>query len=446
MFLIRNDSNKNPCLIRYFSLEDEQKKEEKLRWFATTRFEEIPFEHIKADGKGNWIDKVDNDFDEQLPLVKKGKREKSIFNSYAIGVSTNRDEWVFDFNQTSLVDKIKYFIKSYNSQLRKIHRLKRLKKMEVDDLGNLIQYDIKWSDSLKKKFIRKIRLLFNQRFLTTLNYRPYVKKHYYYDKNLSDRLTSKHLKIFGTNLTKANRVICFSGIGSSKPFAVLGTSRLWSLDFLEKTQGVPLLIDISKKFVYNVTDWGLRTFQEYYDDKKINAEAIFYYVYAVLHNREYRKKYELNLRRELPRIPLFNDFWQWVKWGEGLMTLHVNYSKIEPYKLKITNRNIENKTQIRAKLKVDKKLGRIILDDQTILEGVPNEAWEYKLGNRSAIEWILDQYKEKSPRDPIVRKKFNTYKFQDYKEQVIDLLQRVIRLSIETMRIIGQIEKRKKPE
>jgi len=65
--------------------------------------------------------------------------------------------------------------------------------------------------------------------------------------------------------------------------------------------------------------------------------------------------------------------------------------------------------------------------------------WAYTLGNRSALEWILDQYKEKRPSDPTIAEKFNTYRFADYKVKVIDLLRRVCTVSVETMKIIGQM-------
>ena len=67
-------------------------------------------------------------------------------------------------------------------------------------------------------------------------------------------------------------------------------------------------------------------------------------------------------------------------------------------------------------LKADKDAGLIILDSETQLTGIPLSAWDYKLGNRSALEWILDQYKEKTPKDPTIREKFNTYRFADYKD------------------------------
>nr|MCU0526963.1 DUF559 domain-containing protein [Elainella sp. Prado103] len=196
---------------------------------------------------------------------------------------------------------------------------------------------------------------------------------------------------------------------------------------------------------------------------QITKLDIFHYTYAVLHHPAYRTKYELNLKREFPRLPFYADFHQWATWGKALMDLHLNYETIEPYGLrrvdvgrKKSARDTPLQTTLvpidtpdpakpikrttpKAKLKADKTEGTIILDTETTLEGVPAVAWDYKLGNRSALEWILDQYKEKKPKDPTIAKLFNTYKFADYKEHVIDLLQRVCTVSVRTMEIIQQM-------
>ena len=164
---------------------------------------------------------------------------------------------------------------------------------------------------------------------------------------------------------------------------------------------------------------------------------IFHYTYAVLHHPAYRTKYELNLKREFPRLPFYADFNQWATWGKALMELHLNYETIEPYGL--TRQDIASKDKPKAKLKADKTQGIITLDENTQLTGVPAIAWDYKLGNRSALEWILDQYKEKKPKDPTIAKLFNTYKFADHKEHVIDLLQRVCTVSVKTMEIIQKM-------
>lgn len=172
----------------------------------------------------------------------------------------------------------------------------------------------------------------------------------------------------------------------------------------------------------------------------ITKQAIFHYVYAVLHDPLYREKYAQNLKREFPRIPFYDDFWRWSDWGRDLMALHIDYESVEPWSLARTDtpdtKARANGAAPKAMLKADKDNGRIVLDSETTLAGIPPEAWAYKLGNRSALEWILDQYKEKKPKDPTIRAKFDTYRFADHKEKVIDLLTRVTRVSVETQTIV----------
>jgi len=142
------------------------------------------------------------------------------------------------------------------------------------------------------------------------------------------------------------------------------------------------------------------------------------------------------------------------------MDLHINYEKQKPFALGRADLDTTAKKKIKqeslfgskaeiedeafivkpkTKLRADKENGAIIIDSMTTLTGVPALAWEYKLGNRSALEWILDQYKEKKPSDATISERFNTYKFEDYKEQVIDLLKRVCTVSVKTMEIVGQM-------
>jgi hypothetical protein len=86
-------------------------------------------------------------------------------------------------------------------------------------------------------------------------------------------------------------------------------------------------------------------------------------------------------------------------------------------------------------LKSNPAAGSTALDTETTLRGLPPEAWAYKLGNRCAIDWVLDQHKEKKPKDPTIREKFDTYRFADHKEKVVDLLYRVTTVSVETVKI-----------
>ena len=174
----------------------------------------------------------------------------------------------------------------------------------------------------------------------------------------------------------------------------------------------------------------------------ITKEDIFHYVYAVLHDPVYREKYAL--KREFPRIPFYPEFRQWAAWRKELMELHIGYETVEHWRLERIEADDPSpqpspprgegafRQTPKPMLKADKENGRIVLDSRTTLAGIPPEAWDYKLGNRSALEWILDQYKEKKPKDPTIREKFNTYRFADYKEKVIGLLAPVTTGSVRT--------------
>jgi predicted helicase len=248
---------------------------------------------------------------------------------------------------------------------------------------------------------------------------------------------------------KKNTIITFSDPGFRSDFCVLASDCVVDLHFgasVDAYQGV-------SRFRYgpdgsqtdNITDWALEQFRLHYAagseaEPSITRDAIFHYVYAVLHDPIYREKYARNLRREFPRIPFYADFWRWADWGERLMTLHIGYETIEPWPLarvdvpdeKSRNAALSPKPLLRA----DKLAGNIMLDTETQLSGVPKATWEYRLGNRSALEWILDQHRERKRKDPTIAERFNTYRFADYKEKVIELLMCITRVSVETMNIV----------
>ena len=165
--------------------------------------------------------------------------------------------------------------------------------------------------------------------------------------------------------------------------------------------------------VSNITEWGLRQFREQYGDESITAEDIFAYTYAVLHDPVYRETYVVDLLREFPRLPFHEDFAAWVRLGQELLDLHIGFEDAEPFALERVDKD---GAAGKATLKADKAKGTIVLDGKTTLTGVPPEAWEYRLGSRSALEWVLDQYKEKKPRDPTIAARFNTYRFADHQD------------------------------
>jgi predicted helicase len=357
-----------------------------------------------------------------------------LFELFSLGVVTARDEWSYDFSQKSLKDKSKFFINLYNNEII------RWKNSEQNiPINDFIDRTIKWTEELENHLSKGHILSFNDENIVLSNYRPFIKKLFYFDRIYTHRIYQNE-NIFGIKNEYSNIIIYLSGISTAKPFQCLVTKEISSFDFLEKTQSLPLYrYDKLGNRIDNITDWGLKQFVNHYKYEIITKQDIFHYVYAVLLNPAYRKKYELNLKREFPRIPFYDDFHKWVFWGEHLTNLHVNYENAEPYPLRVVTAK-DVKPAPKAKLKADKETGVIILDENTELHEIPSEAWNYKLGNRSALEWILDQYQEKKPKDPTIAEKFNTYRFADYKEQVIDLLKRVCTVSVETMMIVRKME------
>ena len=350
------------------------------------------------DKTNDWLDQSKHRFETLILLASRqgrlfstGGDQEGVFKLHALGVTSVRGEWVDDFYAPNLTDK------------------------DVPE----------------------------ERVIQTL-YRPFVAKWRFADSVTSNDFARDYHGMFGTDLKQPNKVICFCA--NDKDFYALATDRLADFHLTGDTQCLPLYrYTPDGERVSNITEWGWRLINEHYrkewgDDFEnvagedgITAEDIFAYTYAVLHDPVYRHDYAVDLLREFPRLPLYHDFDIWARMGRELLDLHIGFESVEPYPLqRIDQEGKATRTLLRA----DKELGTIALDDKTTLTGVPADAWRYLLGNRSALEWVLDQYKERKPRDPTIAEKFNTYRFADYKERVIDLLMRVCTVSVKTMDIV----------
>ncbi len=431
-FLVRDKSRLGECSIHYVRREDAELAKDKLTYLSGAKLDSIAFDGILPDERNDWLNQSDSDFEQLIPVAdrqtKLGKtvaEEQAVFGLYSLGVVTNRDEWVYDFDAENLGRKVRAFINLYEESRAK-HGGK-----EVDDatLGTAI----KWTRDLKRQLRLDIPNIFDRVSIQQTLYRPFVNKPLYFHQRLNE-MQYQIPRIFPTGNVGENKVICFSGTSSSKPFHVLVTDKLFSLDTLEKTQCLPLYrYTADGERVSNITEWGLRQFREHYGDESITAEDIFAYTYALLHDPEYRERYALDLLREFPRLPFYADFREWALMGQELLDLHVGFESVEPYPLE---RVEQSGPAGKAVLRAEKERGVIVLDGKTTLTGVPESAWRYRLGSRSALEWVLDQYKERKPKDPTIAARFNTYRFADHKERVIDLLRRVCAVSVRTVEIV----------
>lgn len=446
-FLVKRAMRRD-CRIFYTRRPELETAEEKLQFLGNSKIADLNFEEIRPDARGNWINQTSNDFETLMPIAtkvaktaSKPSQEKAIFKLFSLGVVTARDEWVYGESKDLALEKIEHLIEVYNRDLA------RLKGRRADkDLQDHLDYSIKWTRAVKNDLRRGVRYEPDSRHLVEALYRPYRKLALYFDQHLNE-MQYQLRDIFGWGLQNNALLIDAS---RTKPFSVLATDCLPDYHVNGDSICFPLCrYEGGKVETPNITDWALDQFKKNYQSgrgrksRPITKEAIFHYVYGVLHNPVYREKYAVNLKREFPRIPFYPDFWQWADWGKTLMVLHISYETVKPWKLRRTD--IPDKSARKAGLppkailKADKEAGRITLDSETTLAGVPREAWEYRLGNRSALEWILDQYKEKKPKDPTIRAHFDTYRFADYKEKVIDLLARVTAVSVATVQITREM-------
>lgn len=450
-FMVKRAKTKG-CRIYYARRPEMETADEKLAFLGGAKLSALTTEEIRADKKRNWINQSQNDFDSLLPiaskeskLAKSKSQEKTIFKMFSLGIVTNRDEWLYDFSIDSLSKKVKFFCTNYMAEQARWKTAGAPK-----NISDFVDRSIKWTSELEMHLRRGTSLAFDKDNITESIYRPFVRKFTYFAPVLTHR-PYQNFDLFPVGGT-SNPAISFAAEERSD-FGVIAFRILPNKDMFIPSAGQVLAYRRMQdgQWVDNITDWALDQFKRKYQTSRakkgqpITKEAIFHYVYGVLHDPVYREKYAQNLKREFPRIPLYADFQQWAEWGKTLMVMHIGYEGIAHAKVKRIDTPDEKARKVgqapKTMLKADKDSGRIVVDSETTLAGIPPEAWAYKLGNRSALEWILDQYKESKPKDPTIREKFDTYRFADYKEKVIDLLARITTVSLETQKIIGEMRK-----
>ncbi len=453
-FFVKN-AKQRACRIYYSRRPEMERAEEKRAFLSTTSLNDAGMQEVRPNERSDWINAVSGDLQDLVPIAAKStksaasrRQEKAIFKLFSLGVVTARDEWVYGESRTSVQKKVESLVDAYNNDRIRLRSVR-----DKGKLASMLDYSIKWSRAVKRDLEKNRTYAFDPALVVDGLYRPFVTRALYFDRALNE-MQYRLQEIFPDG--ERALAILISGHPASKDFQVLAAARVPSYDTLEKTEVLPILRHEDDLVVENVTDWALNAFSKRYEHRHaetregsrrgrktgqlVTKPQIVFYVYAVLHDPVYRTTYALNLRKDFPHIPMYEDFAGWAAWGKQLMDLHVGYETVEPYAL-TRNDVIDEKARKagvapRPMLKADKEKGLIILDSETTLAGVPAQAWDYMFGNRCALEWVLDQYKEKTPKDPTIREKFDTYRFVDYKERVIDLLMRVTTVSVETQRIV----------
>ena len=377
----------------------------------------------------------------------KGEVMDVIFHKFSNGIVTARDAWAYNFNRNALTENMNRLIGTYNIE---VDRWKRRENRDtnIDDFVVSDDKKIKWSSSLKQKLKRRQISEFSEAKIRWSFYRPFTKLNLYFDRTIIDR-PGRVPSIFPTPETEAeNRAICISGLGHDI-FRCLISNRIAELKYSNSLNGGTQCFPF---YTYdedgtnrreNITDWALEQFRGYYEDDAITKWDIFHYVYGLLHHPDYRERYQANLKRELPRIPFAPEFWRFAKAGQRLSEIHVGYEDMPKCRLEfietpdmLLNWRVE-------KMRFSKDKTQILYNDFLTLDGIPPKALAYRLGNRSALEWIIDQYRVKEDKRSGI---INDPNREDDPQYIVKLIRKVITVSLETVEIVKGLPKLGIPE
>ena len=358
--------------------------------------------------------------------------------AYSRGVSTGRDAWAYNFDNETLIANVNRTIDTYNEQAIRWER-RGNQGANVDDFVVYDDEEISWSRDLKAKLRRSRFAEFAEQKVRRSLYRPFTKSHLFFDRTMDDMLYV-FPSIFPTLETETeNRVIIVSDHGFRAEFSTLMTNSIPDLHTLAAVDGFQCF----PYYTYdedgsnrreNITDWSLDRFRAHYRDDTISKWDIFHYVYGLLHHPFYRERYQANLKRELPRIPFAPDFRAFASAGVRLAQIHVAYEDQPEYplaQLETPDAPLDWRVE---KMRLSKDKTQITYNRFLTLDGIPVAAFDYRLGNRSALEWVIDQYRVKTDkRSGIV----NDPNRADDPQYILRLLGKVISVSLETVELVA---------
>jgi predicted helicase len=397
-------------------------------------------------------------------------------------VATNRDAWVYNANKVKLKDNVSSMIDFYNAELGRFNAAHsglstKARQAEVDGFVNTDPTRISWTVNLKQDLARNKSFAYEESSVTTSLYRPFTKQWIYFNRTFNERVLQMP-RIF-PRAGAENLVIQTTGAGA-KSFTVLISDALPCLDNIEKGQCFPLYLydeqaqkqNSSRDDLFEqdeqpaaglkrrdaITDEGLAHFKEAYPSEQITKEDLFYYVYGILHSEDYRIRFADNLSKELPRIPKTKkaaDFWAFSKAGRDLAKLHLNYETVEKYPLSIqTKGNLVDEDYRVTKMKFGKKrcektgknindLSTVIYNGKITMTGIPDEAWDYVVNGRAALNWVMERQSVTTHKASGIVNDANDWALETMgnPKYPLELFQRVITVSLRTQEIVRNLPK-----
>ena len=447
LFVKNNGNSSETPRLFYYRTDELWNKKQKFDFLNESQHTDgITWKPIQPDARHTWLTEgLHAEFDTFIPMgtkvakAAKGEAVDVIFKTYSRGVLTCRDAWAYNFNRTALTDNIQRMSETYNTEVDRWKRQENQKTTNVDDFVFYDDRKISWSRDLKVKLKRGTIAEYAEHKVRTSLYRPFTISNLYFDRVMND-VVYVFPSIFPTLETEGeNRVICV-GVYGRKAFSVLMSESISDVNlYADPQQSFPFYTyaEDGTNRRENITDWALTEFRTHYQDDTITKWDIFHYNYGLLHHPDYREKYEANLKRDLPHIPFAEDFWGFAEAGARLADIHVNYESQPEYdRLRfIQNPDVPLDWRV-EKMKLFRDKTQIVYNNFLTIDGIPAQAFEYRLGTRSALEWVIDQYRVKTDkRSGIVNDPYRA----DDPQYIVKLIGKVITVSLETVDIIENL-------
>ncbi len=454
--LVKNPASKEHGVIRYRDIGDYLSRQEKLDILKGAVDADPEWTVLTPDRHGDWLDQRDDSWYEFAPSgLEKQKGVLGLFNIWSQGVKTNRDAWAYGFDKGEVAGNMERLIATFNEETRRYQKagmLGDVKRFVTDDDAM-----IKWSAELYADARRgRFGSFCEERVVPSL-YRPFCKAWLYFDSQFNNSVYLQP-KLFPTTDVD-NLEICLSGINAPYPFSALmynevpsltpyaGNGQCFPLYWYDEPSGDGLLGGAEPVRHDAITDEALAVFHEAYGDSSITKEDAFFYVYGILHSREYRTRFANNLKKELPRIPLAADFRAFEHSGRRLGDLHVNYEGVERYAVEELGDSANpGRTEKMAWGRVrDKETGKLVNDysvlkvaENLTLHGIPERAQDYVVNGKSALGWLVDRYRVKVDKKSGIVNDPNLYA-PDNPRYIVDLVESVITVSLETLDIVDSL-------
>ncbi len=437
--------------LYYYRVPEDWRKEEKLDFLKERgNITGIEWQQLEPDEHNTWITEgLRPEFDTFLPIgIRDAKSNRSLevevlFKTFSIGANTSRDYWMYDFDPGKLARKAADMTESYNAELSRWVRAGCPE--NIDDFVITDDTKIKWSSRLKECLARKIEARFYASNIRNSLYRPFTREHLYFDSVMTHR-QGRMSFIFPTLASESeNQIIVVTDHGYRSGFSTLCTNLIPDYHLIAASDAFQCF----PYYVYNedgsgrrenITDWALARFQAAYGPA-VTKRDIFHYVYGALHHPFYRERYAANLKRELPRIPLVagaDAFREVARIGGELSALHLGYEQASEYPLRrveAAGERIDWRVkEKRMRLNADKTA--LAYNDWLTLEGIPAEVYRYRLGNRSALEWVIDQYHVSTDSRSGITSDPNR---PDDEQYIVRLIGQVVTVSVETVRLVDAL-------